>query len=99
MSINPDIEETRIFLKLAREFVRLCDLEDTTYGDKDHYTLLHIYARTMPGLSVKYLMENFPCLCDAMSAADNQFRRFDWPSLAIAVDHVRGKSVFGFESS
>lgn len=99
MSINPDIEETRIFLKLAREFVVLCDLEDTTYGNKDHYALLHIYAKAMTGISVKTAMERFPCLCDAMTAADNQFRRFDWPSLAIAVDHVRGKAVFGFEAS
>lgn len=99
MSINPDIEETRIFLKLAREFVELCDLEDISYGDKEHYTLLHIYGKAMVGKSVKYVMDNFPCLCDAMTATDNQFRRFDWPSLAIAVDQVRGKSVFGFESS
>jgi len=99
MSVNPDIEETRIFQKLAREFVRLCDLEDTTYGDKPHYTLLHIYAKAMTGQSVQYLMREYPCLCDAMTAADNQFRRFDWPSLAIAVDQVRGKSMFGFEAS
>lgn len=99
MSINPDIEETRIFQKLAREFVVLCDLEDISYGDKPHYTLLHIYATAMSGISVKTAMEKYPCLCDAMTAADNQFRRFDWPSLAIAVDQVRGKSLYGIEAS
>lgn len=99
MSVNPDIEESRIFLKLAREFVLLCDLEDTSYGDKPHYTLLHIYAKAMSGISAKSAVERFPCLCDAMTATDNQFRRFDWPSLAIVVDQVRGKSVFGFETS
>lgn len=97
MSVNPDIEETRIFQKLAREFVRLCDLEDITYGDKEHYTLLYIYANGVSGKTPKFLMKEFPCLCDAMAAADNHFRRFDWPSLAIAVDQVRGKSVFGME--
>lgn len=98
MSINPDIEETRIFQKLAREFVRLCELEDITYGDKEHYTLLHIYAKSMTQHSPRYLLDNFPCLCDAMTVVENQIRRFDWPSLAIAVDQIRGKSLFGCES-
>lgn len=97
MSTNPDIEESRIFIKLADEFVRLCELEDITYGDKPHYTLLHVYARAMTAIPAEHAMKYFPCLCDAMTATDNQFRRFDWPSLAIAVDQVRGKSALGLE--
>lgn len=98
MSINPDIEETRIFLKLADEFVRLCELEDVTYGDQPHYTLLYVYAQAMSGMSAAHAVKHFPCLCDAMTATDNQFRRFDWPTLAIAVDQVRGKYAYGLES-
>lgn len=97
MSINPDIEETRIFTKLADEFVRLVPLEDITYGDKPHYTLLHMYAKAMTLISATHALKYFPCLCDAMTATDNQFRRFDWPSLAIVVDQVRGKSACGLE--
>lgn len=98
MSINPDIEETRIFIKLADEFVRLCELEDITYADKPHYTLLYIYATAMTGMTAAHAVKCFPCLCDAMAATNNQFRRFDWPTLAIAVDQVRGKFVYGLES-
>lgn len=97
MSTNPDIEESRIFIKLADEFVRLCELEDITYGDKEHYTLMYVYAKAMTQHPVDLLLKHYPCLCDAMTATENQFRRFDWPSLAIAVDQVRGKSALGLE--
>lgn len=100
MSVNPDIEETRIFIKLAAEFVEVCHLEDIAYSETgDHYALLYVFAEASQKLQWDELMKRLPCMCDAMTAIDNQVRRFDWPSLALAVDHLRGKTGYKFETS
>ena len=100
MSVNPDIEETRIFIKLAKEFVEVCQLEDIAYSETDdHYALLYVFAEASQKLQWDELMKRLPCMCDAMTAIDNQVRRFDWPSLALAVDHLRGTTGYKFETS
>ncbi|MNB85838.1 hypothetical protein D3C75_327590 [compost metagenome] len=97
--MNPDIEEHRIFMKLAQEIVSHCELEDITYAEREHYTLLHIFSKAMTSRTVKEVKRDFPCMMDMMSAIDNLYRVFDWPSLAIVVDQLRGRSLIKLEVS
>lgn len=97
--MNPDIEEHRIFTKLAREMVDHCELEDITYAEREHYALLHVFSKAMTSRSTKEVKRDFPCMMDMMSAIDNLYRVFDWPSLAIVVDQLRGRSLIKLEVS
>ena len=99
MSINPDIEETIIFHKLAREIIAHCDLEDITYANEAHYALLYVFANAVTARTVKEVKDDFPAMTDTMTALDNLYRVFDWPSLAIVVDQFRGRSLVKLEAS
>lgn len=97
--MNPDIEETQIFHKLAREVIRHCNLKDITYASEGHYTLLHIFAEAITSRTVVEVKRDFPCMTDTMMALDNCYRVFDWPSLAIVVDQLRGRSLVKLDVS
>ena len=97
--MNPDIEETLIFHKLAREVIAHCKLEDITYANAGHYALLHIFADAVTSRTVKEVKRDFPAMTDTMTALDNLYRVFDWPSLAIVVDQFRGRSLVNLEAS
>lgn len=99
MSINPDIEETIIFHKLAREMIAHCELEDIAYVNEGHYALLHIFAKAVTRRTVKEVKRDFPAMTDTMTALDNLYRVFDWPSLAIVVDQFRGRSLVNLDVS
>lgn len=93
MSVNPDIEETLIFRKLAREMIAHCELEDITYAEREHYALLHVFSKAITSRTIEEIKRDFPCMTDTMSAIDNLYRVFDWPSLAIVIDQLRGRSL------
>lgn len=99
MSINPDIEETLIFHKLAQEMIAHCHLEDVTYAEREHYALLHIFAEAITSRTLKEIKRDFPCMTDMMDALDNLYRVFDWPSLATVVDQLRGRSMIKLVAS
>lgn len=97
--MNPDIEEHLIFQKLGREVVAHCELEDITYAEREHYTLLYVFSKAITSRTTKEVKRDFPCMTDMMCAIDNHYRVFDWPSLAIVVDQLRGRSLIKLEAS
>lgn len=99
MSVNPDIEETYIFQKLAREMIDGCELEDTTYAEEDYYALLFVFSKAIACRTVEEIKRDFPCMVDSMEALDCLYRLFDWPSLAIVVDQLRGRSLINLDIS
>lgn len=99
MRINPDIEETRIYIKLAKEIVSHCHLADIQYASAGHYDLLFVFSNASSTRTAAEMSRDFPAMTSAMIAIDNQLRVFDWPSLALVVDRLRGKSHFNSEVS
>lgn len=98
MRVNPDILETQKYQAIAREFIAHCELDDISYADTSHYTLLHVFSKSIIGESVNTVRTTFPKTVAAMAKIHNNYRQFDWPSLAIVVDSLRGRPLLSFDT-
>lgn len=98
MRVNPDILETRKFQAIAQEFIDLNILEDIDYATAPHYTLLEVFAKSMTGKRIYEVQQEFPKTVSAILKLNGNFRAFDWPTLGVAVDYLRGRSRLSFDT-
>lgn len=98
MRINPDIVETRVFMDIAQEFVDNCDLELGPYASAPHYTLLYAFSDSIIGESVDAVKKAFPNTVKSLMKYNNNYKMFDWHTLSLAVDSLRGHSPLYFDT-
>ncbi len=90
---NRDVEETLVFQKLAREIIQSCDLPDISIGSYSPKIMALIFAESATAMSPQEVVRYYPAMTGALKLVDNNLDEFDWRSLALAVDTLRGRAL------